>query len=427
MPDLTTSLPPFLPESATRRITLPSRPLKMCLAVSIGAVGLYGVLSDRQYVSTTEAIVSAYVLDVRTPIQGTLRDLPATAGDSVEAGASLGMVGNALIDHQHLDNIRITEEVARSRANALARERGLLVDLRQKMLSRAALHTDTMVQRLSQQVEQANALFEAKQIASKEATVELDRGRKLAEWGVLSKADLGRLASAQAISSNEFRAQEQNLASLQTQFEAARRGVLSEPGTNNDVAYSAQRADELVVKLVENAGELEAAEAQAHQAHEEVYAEARRASLLGSSEVRAPSAGRIWKLYAINGEHIEADAPVVSIVDCSRQFVLAEVPQDRVSTLLLNSKAEIMLTGESASRAGTVMAFSSDQQNRLDAKLAAVPVKRSNEDLTTVVIRLDNPPGATATSTPCLVGRTARVRLPTRPTNLLTLWLSQRL
>lgn len=411
---------------AERRLTFSLRPLKIAVAVAAALVGAYGVLSDREYISTSDAVVSTYVLDVRTPIEGVLTDVPSTAGDVVRAGALLGRVANVLTDHQHLDNLRITEQAARSTADSLARERNSLEAMRRMLLSRAAVHTAAVSQRMGEQAEEARLTLEAKQAALQEATLEEERGQKLVGWGVIARASFEKLASARQVLAEEVRAQQAVYASLETELDAGHRGVLAEPGTNNDVAYSAQRADEVALKLAENGRDLDAALAQAQNAHSAAEAESRRTSLLGSSEVRAPSAGMIWKLRAINGEHVEADAPVLSLVDCNRQFVLAEIPQDRVSTIVLGSKAEVKLTGESAERTGTVMSVSGDAERELDAKLAAMPVRRSTEDLATIVIRLEPAAGAGASQSPCLVGRTARVRLPTEPTNLLHLWLSQR-
>ncbi len=428
MSDLTTSLPPFLPTAAeSRRLSLPAKPLKIALAVAAALIGGYGVLSDREYIATSDAVVSTYVLDVRTPIEGMLVDVPSTAGDTVRAGALLGRVGNALTDRQHLDNLRMTEEAARSTAASLAKEQKALEAMRRVLLSRAAVHTQAMSQRMAEQAEEARLTLAAKQAALEEADVEVTRGQKLVGWGVIARAAYDKLTSAQQVLANQVRAQRAVYASLQTEVEAGHHGVLAEPGANNDVAYSTQRADEVSIRLAENARELDAAMAQAREAHSAAEAEGERTSLLGSSEVRAPSAGMIWKLNAINGEHVKADAPVLSLVDCNRQFVLAEVPQDRVSAIMLKSKVEIKLTGESIQRTGTVMSVSGDAQRELDAKLAAAPVRRSTEDLATIVIRLDPLSGAETSDVPCLIGRTARVRIPTQPTNLLTLWLSQRL
>ena len=397
------------------------------MAACVAVLGTYGVLMDHQYVSTSDAVISTYVLDVRTPIEGTLEDVPSTAGDRVLAGAYLGRVGNALIDRQHLDNLRITAEAAQSAADSLAVEHSALEVMRRDLLARASLHTEATSTRLVQEVDGARLLLSAKRTALGEADAELERGRKLVGFGVISRAAFDKLVSAQAVLADEVRAQRAAVASLQAQLEAMHRGVLAEPGTNNDVAYSVQRADELRIKIAENARDLAAALAQAQEAHSAVAEETRRDGMLGSSEVRAPSAGVIWKLHAINGEHVQANAPVFSLVDCNRQFVLAEVPQDRVSTILLNSKAEIKLTGDAAQRTGTVMTVSGEPEKDVDSKLAATPVRRSTDALATVVIRLDAPVGADPHEASCLVGRTARVRIPTQPTNLVSLWLSQRI
>lgn len=428
MSDVLTSSPIAMPVAATRQ-NFPSitRSLKVCVALGIGAAGLYGLASDSRYVSTTDAVVSAYVLDVRTPIEGVLRDVPATAGDDVGAGTVLAHVGNALVDRQHLDNLKMTEEVAQSRADALARERGQLEKLRDEMRSRVTLHTAATSKRLVQQMDEANGLLVAKQTALQEATLELNRGQALVGFGVISRAAFDKLQLTQVSRANEVRAQQAVLSSVETELGAARKGVLSEPGTYSDVAYSAQRADEVTIKLLENAGELEAAQAQAREAHRAVDVEKKRSVLMESSVLLAPSAGRLWKLHSVSGEHVEADAPVLSMVDCSRQFVIAKVPQDRISAVVLNGEAELKLTGESFSRAGRIMSVSGDSRNELDGKLAIAPTKHATEDLATVTIRLDAGPRQAGMNTPCLVGRTARVRIPTQPTRLFSLWLSQRL
>lgn len=425
MPQPTTPLFNVSQQITVARTSLRSRHLKLYLAFAIGTAGLYGILSEQRYVSTTDAVLSAYILDVPTPAEGILRNLPETAGETVTAGTLLGEVENTLTDHQHLDEMQMVEGAARSRAEALARERTLLTMERVRMLSRAKLHTELMTHRLEQQENVEHMTLAAKEAALQEADLALNRGGRLAKAGVISRAAYDALASSQQITANSVRAQESSLAAVQVELEGARKGLLSEPGTNNDVAYSAQRADELIVKLAENERELRANRDQAKEAHSTAEAEEKRSSLSESSELRAPSSGRIWKLYAINGEHIEAGAPVMSMVDCHRPFVIAEIPQDRVSAIALNSKAQVRLTGEAEFRKGTVMTVSSDQNSQLDTKLAAAPIKHLTGDVSTVLIRLNENQTTNSTDSGCLVGRTARVRIRALPKNLLSIWLSK--
>lgn len=410
-----------------RRFTISSRTVKISVAAIVGSIGLYGVLSERRYVSTSDAIISTYVLEVRTPIEGTLANMPLAEGDVVQAGQVLGEISNPLLDREHLDDLRSTEQIAQSTADSLDREQRSLEVMRTALISRSALHTAALSTRLEHDADQAASLLLEKKAALAEADRELARGQQLFDLGVISRTSYEQLVSAQQMLANDVSAQEAAYASIRTQGEASRHGIMSEPGTNNDVAYSIQRADEIAIKLTENRRTLDATLAQARQAHAQAEAETKRASLLGGSELRAPNAGLVWKLNAMNGEHVRADAPVLSIVDCERQFVLAEIPQDRVSTIDLNSPVQVKVTGEAAERMGTVVSLSGDSQRELNSKLAATPLRKPAGEASSVVIRLDRPTGSTTNSAPCLVGRTARVRIATQPTNPLSLWLSERM
>ena len=429
MSDLTTPFPELAPASrpAIRRLAIPGRVVKLSLAAVIVSVGLYGILSERQYVSTSDAVISTYVLEIRTPIEGTLQNMTAAEGDVLQRGQLLARISNPLIDRQHLDDLRITEQVAQSTAESLKQEQRSLERMRATLVSRAALHSANMSSRLEQDSSQAVSLLREKEAALAEAELELRRGQQLFDVGVISRAAVDKLRADKEALAGEVSAQRAAYASIEAQRKAAKQGILSEPGTNNDVAYSLQRADEVSIKLLDGKRALNSAVAQARQAHSEAEAEARRTSVLGGSELRAPNAGLIWKLNAVDGEHVRADAPVLSIVDCSKQFVMAEIPQDRVSKVDLSSPVQIRATGEAEERTGTVVSISGDSKLELDSKLAATPVRKPGGDLASVVIRLDPPAGHAGGTVPCLVGRTARVRIPTQPTNPLSVWLSDRM
>lgn len=424
----TAALPASFPqiEAASPTIRKPlvtSRMLKVSAAALLLLAGAYGALNESQWVATSNAVVSSYVLDVRTPIEGTLGGLPQSLGTSVRAGQVLARVENPLLDHQHLDNLRLEAGAARSMADALATERRELMVQRDALLSRAAKHQGAMGQRMQEQVaESAHALM-AREHALALADKESERGRQLFALGVIATAERDRLVAARDVLAEGVHASQAALESLRRQLEANGRGVLSEPGTNNDVSYSRQRADEIEVKLVENTRALVVAGAQALQSELTADAEAERNAMLSFSEVRAPSSGMLWKLNAMDGEHAAAGSSILSVVDCSRQFVLAEIPQDRLPDVALHGLARIRLSGETEERTGTVIATTGEQQRDLDHKLAAAPLHDQAQESATVLLSLDRSakPG-TPTETACSVGRTARVRIPTVGTSLLSRW-----
>ncbi len=414
---LSTAATNALPLAGVRAFRIPRRPLKFFTAGSLALAGAYGILSEQQYVTSSNAIVSAYVLDIRTPIEGTVTALPHTPGGAVAAGDRLGHMENPLADHQHLDNLRTLEDVAQSTAQADAAESAQLALQQRALLGRASAHAQAVTARLSLAVAEAGSTLEAADAQWQQAQTELTRGHQLHDAGILPTADFDKLVSNEAIAHHKIEAQRSSLASLRAQTEAARGGLLAEPGTNNDVAYSRQRADELAIKLAETQRSLAAGRAQATQAHAAVAAEATRSSSLAAADLRSPIAGQVWQIQAIDGEVAALNTPVLSLVDCSRQFLLVEVPQDRLPDIAIGGIAQFKLTGESIERTGIVESATGDPQKETNQKFAAFPVQDTAEQLATVRVSLNE--------TSCTVGRTARVLLPTQPTNRLSRALRQ--
>ena len=135
----------------------------------------------------------------------------------------------------------------------------------------------------------------------------------------------------------------------------------------------------------------------------------------------SPIAGQIFQVQAIDGERTGAGDPIVSLIDCTHQFLLVEVPQDRLPDIALGGTARYRLAGEAAQLTGTVLSAtgSGAANDTLQThKFAAYPLLDSTEQRATVRVTLDP-------ATPCTAGRTARVLLPTRPTNRLSRSLQQ--
>jgi multidrug resistance efflux pump len=400
---------------------LPIRPFKVVFAGTMLTAGICGVFYESKFVSSSDAVVTAYVLNVRTPIDGTVTGLPIAAGTFVQRDQLVAEVDNPLNDHQHLDNLRTAQSAAQANAEALAVEHQALASQREGLLNRAGAYISAVTERLDQQTAEADRTLAALKLSEQEATIELDRGRALHSAGILSNADYEKLVSVQHVLAEEVSAQAAALASARTQATAAAHGILSEPGTNNDVAYSNQRADELTIRLAENTRLLIASRAQAEEAREQAATEENRSHELTQTSLRAPIGGLLWRLDAVNGERVAAGDPVLSLIDCSRQFLLVEVAQERLPDIEIGGTAHIRLTGESVERTGSVISASGDPQRAADRKLAAFPLQDPAKELATVLISLA-PVGGAGDSVPCAVGRTARVRIPPLPSNLAWRW-----
>jgi multidrug resistance efflux pump len=397
-------------------------PGKIVFAAAMVLAGGYGIFNESQFVSSSDAVVSGYVLNVRTPIDGTVTGMPGTAGRFVEVNQLIGAVSNPLNDNSHLDTMRTVETSAQSNADALAAEHAMLTRQRNELLSRTGTYLNAVGTRLDQQITAADRTLAALKKSLNEANIEYGRGRELHNAGIMSNADFDKLSSTREVLTEEVAAQQAAVHSAQSQASSATKGILTEPGTNSDVAYSRQRADEITEKLAENTRMLISSRAQAQEAHLRVLLEDNRAQGMTQSALRAPITGLLWRLDAVNGEHVSAGDSVLSLIDCSQQFMLAEVPEDRINDIQLGRTAFIRLTGEREERTGTVISVAGDPQHSMDHKLAAFPVQDANKELATVLISL-NQSAEEKSANPCAIGRTARVRMPAVPTTLASRWL----
>jgi multidrug resistance efflux pump len=395
--------------------------MKIFFALFFSVAGFYGIFSEHEYISSSDAVVSAYVLDVRTPIEGQATGVPLAAGGMVVKGQVLARVVNPLNDQRGFDELKAEQVRAESSAEALKRERSELYAEKKQLESRTGKFLGAVNQRMGEQTVASERSLGALMQSLNQATADLRRGEKLHQAGIMADADYEKLISNQAVLSEEVAEARAALATARTEAAAANRGILSEPGTNNDVAYSQQRTDEIAIRLAENARQLSTAEADAQQASDAIAREWARAQGMSATLITSPIAGQIWRLNTINDEHAGAGTSVMSLIDCSREFVIVDIPQERIADIQVGHTAYLHLTGESEERQSQVLSVESDPQTDFDHKLAALPYREPNSKLATVILSLGQGGNDPATAT-CAIGRNVRVRIPTKPSNYVSRW-----
>jgi multidrug resistance efflux pump len=380
-----------------------SRLAKLGGAFAVLGLGAYALWSDQASIATDNAVVSAYAVSVRTPIDGVITAEARHVGDRVSRGDLVGEVINVRVDDQHLVDLR--EHLKRVRANldAATAEQQTLGALRDDLKRRSKAYIEASSARLAGSVAEAERLLAAATAKREQAERTLARKSSLSKTGFSSPADLESAQSDFDIASRQVSAQQGHLDSLRAQAQAVNQGVVSEPGSN-DVTYSMQRADEITIRLSELDRELALAQADILETTARLQGEEERLSRLQKASLLAPTSGIIWKLEASTGERLGAGDMVAQIVDCGRTFIIAAVPQNRFPDVAVGSVAEYRLAGDSVKRHGVVVSVTGDATGG-DHNLAAIPFDQNGQGVT-VRIAVDPTAGE------CLVGRTARVLLP---------------
>jgi multidrug resistance efflux pump len=204
------------------------------------------------------------------------------------------------------------------------------------------------------------------------------------------------------------------LAAMQVEIaarDAARNGVLVEPGSN-DVAYSIQRADEIRILLTQIDRSIADLDSAVEQTREKV--QNHRHGEQTTAGIIAPISGMIWKVGARNGERVSPGDIVVELVDCGHTFVMASIPQYRIPEISLGMEARFRFVGETFERVAQVASVESGGLTERGERFAALPLPEKEPSATVILSPLSMP----NTAGECLLGRTARVLLPLRQRDL---------
>jgi multidrug resistance efflux pump len=384
------------------------RLLKLGAACGVLASGAYAVWSAHGFLVSDNAVVSAYVTSLRAPIEGYVSGRATPMGAEIHMGDVLATMTNPLVDDQRLADLeervnRLTQEEA-----AIVRQQDALEARRRELMQRAEEHRHAMLARLSGQLASSQMALEAKVAENEQARHDYRRKLDLARSGTASVSDLERAQYGSEALDRQVRSLSGQLAAVQAQYAAAEHGILTEDG-GNDVPYSVQRADEVQLRLAELDRALDTVRQDAQEAKVRAAAERRRIGMLRSATLDAPSAGMLWKVGASTGERLGPGDTAAELVDCGAAFLVAAVPQKNYSNIVLGGEARYRLSGETADRTGKIISITGDASLVADRNLAAVPLDLHQP---MVMARIAVPPSAN-TAAECLVGRTARVLLPT--------------
>ena len=256
------------------------------------------IMTEANSVTSNAAVISAKVITVRAPIRGTFEISPIRQAEVVEGGALLGTLADPRVS-------TLAEQVYTAQA-AAAHRQAAAIDAEQKalLLQRAALEQRTVAhgQALSELVA-SNIREEERKSSSRKASLEfaqlsLDRGRELFNAGILSRADYDKTLTSARVAEQDLAAQDAELTSKRIEETAVRRGVMIDAGSNNDVAYSQQRIDEINLRLADLTRQRAEATALAVSAQMNYAPTAAHDKLLSEARLLAPSSGELWKWYA---------------------------------------------------------------------------------------------------------------------------------
>lgn len=385
-----------------------SRPVRISLAVALIGLGIWAFLPHVTYRIGTSAFVNAELMHVTAPIAGRLSpDLPRK-GDFIDHQRSVALVETLSPDRRHLLDLEQQQSVAAKRADLASRQLAEVKDLDRDLAERMQSYRDGMIQRLGHEIGEVEAETTGCQAEARQRNDVGSRMQQLAQLGISSQIRSAEALASREATSTRCQMADARLKRLNAELTSAQNGVFLRDGTN-DVPYSQQQRDRLVLRRQELESEALQNSSRSTQLDGEISEERSRLERLGHYDLSLPRNHVVWSVAASPGATITEGQTVFDLADCTHRFIAVELPEREFERIQAGDQAYVRLIGSEDWKTGQVRQIRGSAA-RVDDRLLAARVPNPDPDSITVEIALPSDETANDRNGFCDVGRLAEVR-----------------
>jgi multidrug resistance efflux pump len=357
-------------------------------------------------------------------------DLPRK-GEYFQRARVVPLVEARSPDRRHLMDLDQQLAMSTKRAELARRQLEEIAELDRKLRDRSEDYRLGMVARLSHEigetdVEKGGCLAEARQRNDVAGRME-----KLVKLGISSQIRSGEAQASQEATATRCQMADERLQRLKTELGAAEKGIYLR-GDANDVPYSQQQRERLVLRRQELETDLLQNSSRAAQLAAEIAEERTRLDRLDHYDLSLPAAHVVWSVAASPGSMVTEGQSVFDFADCERRFIVVELPERDFEKIKAGDAATVRLIGSREWKTGQIRQVRGSAAYG-DDRLLAARVPRPDPGNITVEISLPSNETLADRNGSCDIGRLAEVRFERRADGLLRLvssklkWLTARL
>jgi multidrug resistance efflux pump len=388
-----------------------NRVVRVSLATALLAVSAWAF---SPYVSSrvgSSAFVNAELMRVTSPFGGRLtQDLPRR-GEFIAQARTVKLVEALAPDQRHLFDLRQQQAVAKERAELARTQLAEVKGSDHELRTRFDAYQTGIVQRISGEIEEAIA--ENKGCLA-EAEQRRDIGSRMEQLTKLGTASVIRSVEALALRDavvTRCEVTQARLKRLKVELEGAQHGIFLRDGAN-DVPYSQQQRDRLMLRRQELETELLNETSKAQQFSNALTEETERLVRSNHFELTLPTDNVVWTTGASPGSTVIEGQFIMDLADCQHRFVAVELPERVFEQVKAGDRASVRLVGSDTWIYGHVRQERGSAA-RVDDRLLAAQVPKPSSGSITVDVELP----AEAWSEDrngnfCDIGRLAEVRFP---------------
>ncbi len=297
--------------------------------------------------TSLDGTVNARFAVVNAPIDGAIAGDPLKIGASVKDGQPLAEIKNTRVNRAILASLQAERNTARNNVVALQMERDELATLRDELSNRLEIYKETTIANLEREVEILRKRVLVSQAQDLVAQVDLGRREDLESKGILTKRMVDAARAAGAVTGGEVEISNLTVEQLQQRLKAVRQGIFVFGDGQNDVPYSRQREDEVVVRINDLNTRIAENGTRATEVEKQLVEEGNRISSLESATAIAPFDGVVWSRNIVNGSNVVLNSELMRVLDCRELFVDILVPEVDYDEIYPGLAAQVRLLGRS--------------------------------------------------------------------------------
>jgi multidrug resistance efflux pump len=385
-----------------------SRRARLLLAVTLIAVSVWAFVPHVAYRIAPTAFVNAELVRVAAPMAGRLsKDLPRK-GDVVERTITVNLTETLSPDHRHFLDLEQQITVATNRADLAKRQLDEVAKLDGVLETRTSSYQSGMIERIGQEIAEAEA---EKTGCLAEVHQRRDVGSRMEE--LVKSGYATPIRTAEAFATREANVTRCEMAGAKIgrfmiERSSAQTGVFLRDGAN-DVPYSQQQRDRLVLRRQELETEMLLQTSRQAQIAAEITGERNRLDQTGHSDVTLHADHVVWSVAASPGAAVTEGQTILDLADCAHRFVVVDLPEREFEQIKAGDTAAVRLIGSDDWKQGKIRQVLGSAARTDDRLLAAQIVRPVSNSIAVEVELLQENSDAERNSF-CNIGRMAEVR-----------------
>jgi multidrug resistance efflux pump len=385
-----------------------SRRVRLLLALTVLALSGWAFLPHLVYRIAPTAFVNAELVRVTAPMAGRLaRDLPRK-GDMIDHSITVNLTETLAPDRRHLSDLEQQRAVAKDRAELAKRQIAEVATIDRELEIRTNAYQNGMVQRLNQEIVEAKAekagclaeVYQRRAIGS--------RMQELVRSGYASQIRSAEASATQEANAARCEMTDARMQRLAVELASAQQRVFLRDGAN-DVPYSQQQRDRLILRRQDLETEMLQQRSRALQLEAEIVEERNRLDRLSRSDLLLPADHVVWSVSASPGSTVTEGQTVLDLADCAHRFVVVDLPEREFERVKAGDSPSVRLIGSDEWRQGKVRQVLGSAA-RTDDRLLAARIPHVNSSSIAVEVELAQDESNTDRNSFCNVGRMAEVR-----------------